>query len=354
MRTFSRMLRRQLRKDAVDFIDAFIGEDLIDVSEAALLQRKKIAAGILQIANIVDERHQKVQFRTAPEVIRFLGAGGILDDSVCHGGHKVGIGVQPCKAVPSIRVRHIEEIDRLDIKALLFKVRCCHFKKLALGIRYDYRLRVAAFVVAAALSAAHEEGNDKASRLIRAGGANTEDVVILTRLHAVGDIGGILVWVVRTLFDASEEHSSDLLGGAQFQMLGKLFLLRKARGAMSTVGKNIKAAGVTGKMVSGKPAVTFLGNQTYQQKNHSGDAKTKGRKNDKEVSERVQHPDTLHLLTGSVEYGLSAQLQRVEQHPIKIPPQGSEYGIERNTSFIAFVPASPFICDAVLQLFQEL
>ena len=137
-------------------------------------------------------------------------------------------------------------------------------------------------------------------------------------------------------------------------MLGKLFLLRKARGAMSTVGKNIKAAGVTGKMVSGKPAVTFLGNQTYQQKNHSGDAKTKGRKNDKEVSERVQHPDTLHLLTGSVEYGLSAQLQRVEQHPIKIPPQGSEYGIERNTSFIAFVPASPFICYAVLQLFQEL
>ena len=106
-------------------------------------------------------------------------------------------------------------------------------------------------------------------------------------------------------------------------------------------------------MIARKPAVTFLGDQAYQQKDHGSNTKAKGRKYDKEVSERVQHPDTLHLLTGGVEYVLSAQLQRVEQHPIKIPPQGSEYGIERNTSFIAFVPASPFICDAVLQLFQE-
>ena len=123
---------------------------------------------------------------------------------------------------------------------------------------------------------------------------------------------------------------------------------------MSTIRQNIKAAGVSREVIARKPAVTFLGDQAYQQKDHGSNTKAKGRKYDKEVSERVQHPDTLHLLTGGVEYGLSAQLQRVEQHPIKIPPQGSEYGIERNTSFIAFVPASPFICDAVLQLFQEL
>ena len=250
-------------------------------------------------------------------------------------------------------MRHIEEIDRLDIKALLFKVRCCHFKKFALGIRYDHGLGVLSAIAVAALCTAHEERNDKASRLIRAGGTDTEDVVVLTRLHAVGNIGGILVWVVWTLLDASEEHSSDLLGGAQFQMLGKLFLLRKARGAMSTIRQNIKAAGVAREMVSGKPAVTFLGNQAYQQKNHSGDAKAKGRKNDKEVSERVQHPNALYLLATHMKYGFLTQLQRVEQHPIKIPPQGSEYGIERNTSFIAFVPAPPSICDAVLQLFQE-
>ena len=123
---------------------------------------------------------------------------------------------------------------------------------------------------------------------------------------------------------------------------------------MSTIRQNIKAAGVAREMVSGKPAVTFLGNQAYQQKNHSGDAKAKGRKNDKEVSERVQHPDTLHLLTGGVEYGLSAQLQRVEQHPIKIPANASEHRIQRRTSFVPLIPAPPSICDAVLQLFQEL
>lgn len=46
---FGGMLRRQLRKDAVDLVDAFIGEDLIDVSEAALLQRKKIAAASFRL-----------------------------------------------------------------------------------------------------------------------------------------------------------------------------------------------------------------------------------------------------------------------------------------------------------------
>ena len=251
-------------------------------------------------------------------------------------------------------MRHIEEIDGFDIKAILFKVWRCHFKKLALGIRYDYRLRVAAFVVAAALGTAHEERNDKASRLIRAGGADAEDVVVLAGLHAVSDIGGILLRIVGTLLDASKEHPCDLLGASQFQVLGKLLFCCKAGGTVSTIRKNIKAARVSCEVIARKPAVTFLGDQAYQQKDHGSNTKAKGRKYDKEVSERVQHPDTLHLLTGSVEYGLSAQLQRVEQHPIKIPPQGSEYGIERNTSFIAFVPASPFICDAVLQLFQEL
>lgn len=106
-----------------------LGEDLIDVSEAALLQRKKIAAGILQIADIVDKCHQEVQFRTAPEVIRLLGAGGILNDGVGHGGYKVRICFQSRKAVPTVRVRHIEEIDRLDIEAMLPKIRRKVFKE---------------------------------------------------------------------------------------------------------------------------------------------------------------------------------------------------------------------------------
>ena len=54
VRALGRMFRRKFRHNAVDLIDAFIGEDLIDVSETALLQREKIAAGVLQIADIVD------------------------------------------------------------------------------------------------------------------------------------------------------------------------------------------------------------------------------------------------------------------------------------------------------------
>ena len=58
VRALGRMFRRKFRQNAVDLIDAFIGEDLIDVSETALLQREKIAAGVLQITDIVDKRHE--------------------------------------------------------------------------------------------------------------------------------------------------------------------------------------------------------------------------------------------------------------------------------------------------------
>ena len=348
------MLGRELRQGTVDFVNAFIGEDLIDVAEAALLQGEKIASIILLVADIVDECHEQIQFRTAPEVIGFFGARGILNDGVGHGGHKVRIGVQPCKAVPAIRVRHIEEIDGFDIKAILFKVWRCHFKKFALGIRYDHGLGVLPAIAVAALCTAHEERNDEASRLIRAGGADAEDVVVLAGLHAVGDIGGILLRIVGTLLDASKEHPCDLPGASQFQVLGKLLFCCKAGGTVSTIRKNIKAARVSCEVIARKPAVTFLGDQAYQQKDHGSNTKAKGRKYDKEVSERVQHPDTLHLLTGGVEYGLSAQLQRVEQHPIKIPANASEHRIQRCTSLVPLIPAPTSICDAVLQLFQEL
>ena len=83
-----------------------------------------------------------------------------MNDGVCHSGHKVGVGIQPRKAVPAVRVRHIEEIDRLDIKALFPKVRRHHFKKLGLRISHDHGLRMTA---AASLRTAHEEGDNKAS-----------------------------------------------------------------------------------------------------------------------------------------------------------------------------------------------
>ena len=244
---FGGMLRRQLRKDAVDLVDAFIGEDLIDVSEAALLQRKKIAAGILQIADIVDKCHQEVQFRTAPEVIRLLGAGGILNDGVGHGGYKVRICFQSRKAVPTVRVRHIEEIDRLDIEAMLPKIRRKVFKEFAFGVGHDNGFRVSA---AASLRAAHEEGNDKASGLIGAGCADAEDVIVFPRLHAVRHVGGVFFRIIRPRLNASKEHSGNFFGAAQLQMLSKLLFCRKSGGAVSAVRQDIKAAGVPGKFVA--------------------------------------------------------------------------------------------------------
>ena len=244
---FGGMLRRQLRKDAVDLVDAFIGEDLIDVSEAALLQRKKIAAGILQIADIVDKCHQEVQFRTAPEVIRLLGAGGILNDGVGHGGYKVRICFQSRKAVPTVRVRHIEEIDRLDIEAMLPKIRRKVFKEFAFGVGHDNGFMVSA---AASLRAAHEEGNDKASGLIGAGCADAEDVIVFPRLHAVRHVGSVFFRIIRPRLNASKEHSGNFFGAAQLQMLSKLLFCRKSGGAVSAVRQDIKAAGVPGKFVA--------------------------------------------------------------------------------------------------------
>ena len=58
--TLGRMLRRKLRQRAVDLVDALIGEDLINITKAALLQGKQVSALILLIADIVDERHEKI------------------------------------------------------------------------------------------------------------------------------------------------------------------------------------------------------------------------------------------------------------------------------------------------------
>lgn len=123
---------------------------------------------------------------------------------------------------------------------------------------------------------------------------------------------------------------------------------------MGAVGKNVEAAGVTSKVVAGKPAVAFLGDQAYQKNDHSSNAEAKGCKDDEEIPKGVQYPNALHLLAGGVEYGLLAQLERVKQHPIKIPAQTSKYAIKRDTGFITLIPAAPFIFNAILQLFQKL
>ena len=169
-----RMLRRQLCQNAVDLVYTFIGQDLIDIAKAALLDGEQIAPGVLQVADIVDERHEQIQLSTAPEVVCFIGTGGILDDGVGHRAHKVWVGVQTGQTVPSIRMGHIQEVDCLDVKAFFPKIRRKHFKQLALWVCGNDRLQMGLCAVtaalrqapAASLCAAHEEGYDKAPGLV--------------------------------------------------------------------------------------------------------------------------------------------------------------------------------------------
>ena len=55
-----RVVRGQLGQDAVDLIDALMGQKPVDVSKAALLNREQIALFVPQVADIVDERHEQI------------------------------------------------------------------------------------------------------------------------------------------------------------------------------------------------------------------------------------------------------------------------------------------------------
>ena len=71
----------------------------------------------------MDERHEQIQLRPAPEVVRLFWAGGVLDNRVCHRLHQMSLLLQGVQAVPAIRVGHIQKVDRLDVVALFPKVR---------------------------------------------------------------------------------------------------------------------------------------------------------------------------------------------------------------------------------------
>ena len=107
-------------------------------------------------------------------------------------------------------------------------------------------------------------------------------------------------------------------------------------------------------MIAGKPFVALPCEQADQKDDHSRRAEAEGGKHHKEILEGVEHPDALHLLAGHVKYGFLSEPQGVEQHPIEVPAEAAEHGVQRHTRFVALVPAAPSICSEVLYLFQEL
>ena len=361
VRSLCRMLRRKLCQNTVDLIDAFVGKDPIDVTKAALLDGQQVALGILQITDIVDECHEQVQLGTAPEVVSLVGSRGVLDDGVGHGGHKVGIGVQIGQTVPPIRVSHIQKVDRLHVKASFPKIRRKHFKQLALRVGGNDRLQMGLGAVSAAkrhstvasLGAAHEEWYDEAPGLVRARGADAQYVIVLTGLHAVGHIGGVFIRVIRVCLDAAQQHTGDFLSASKFQVLGKLLFGAETGCAMGTVWKDIKAAGISSELVAGEPAVPLFCDEADQQQDDRRHAKTEGRKDHEKIFERIENPYTLDHFTGGIEYRLLSKLQGIEKHPIEIPSKKPQHNVEWEARLVAFIPAPPFICHAVLQFFQQ-
>ena len=114
---------------------------------------------------------------------------------------------------------------------------------------------------AASLRAAHEEGNDKASGLIGAGCADAEDVIVFPGLHAVRHVGSVFFRIIWPRLNASKQHSGNFFSAAELQMLSKLLFCRKSGGAVSAVRQDIKATGIAGELIAGKPAVSGLAAQ---------------------------------------------------------------------------------------------
>ena len=96
------VIGRQRCQRAVQFIDAHGGEDLIHVAQAPLLDGQQITLVIPQIADVVDQCHQEIQLRTAPEIVGLLGTGGVLDDGVGHRLHQIRFRIQAIETVPAI------------------------------------------------------------------------------------------------------------------------------------------------------------------------------------------------------------------------------------------------------------
>ena len=90
----------------------------------------------------------------------------VLYDRVGYRLHELRLGVQTVQAVPAVRVFHVQKVHSFHIEAMLTEIRRKTFKKFALGIRDECGL--------AALRAAHEERDDKASGFAAARRADAE------------------------------------------------------------------------------------------------------------------------------------------------------------------------------------
>ena len=122
---------------------------------------------------------------------------------------------------------------------------------------------------------------------------------------------------------------------------------------MSALRYNVKAAPVPGELVAGKPDISLLCDEAEEKKADPSDGKTGGRKDRQQVSDGVRHPDGAYRLASDVEGGLDAQVNGVDQHPVKVPDAQCHGQIQLPLSLVAvkdlvqfFAPAAR---DTILQ-----
>ena len=166
VRILSRMLRREGFELAVDFLNALRCDHAVHIAEPTLFNGEQIPVGIAQVDDIVDERHQEVQFCTTPEVVGFLWPRRILHDRVGYRLHELRLCVKTVQTVPAVRMLHVQKVYRFHIEAVLPEIWGKTFKQFSLGVRNERRF--------AALCAAHEERDDKASGFAAARRADAE------------------------------------------------------------------------------------------------------------------------------------------------------------------------------------
>ena len=114
----------------------------------------------------MDERHQEVQLRPAPEVVGLLRPRRILHDRIRYRLHELRLCVKAIQTVPAVRVLHVQKIHSFHIEAMLPEIWGKTLEKFALGVRDERGL--------AALGAAHEERNDEPAGFSAARRADAE------------------------------------------------------------------------------------------------------------------------------------------------------------------------------------
>ena len=259
-----RVFRGQLGQGAVDLLDALVGQQLVHIPQPPLFDGQQLAVGVLQIADVVDEGHEQIQLRPAPEVVRLLGTGGVLNDGVGHRLHQLGLLIQGVQAVPAVRVGHVQEVHRPNAVTVVLEVGGHFFPKLGLRVRDKNGLPP--------LSTAQHKGDDKAPGLAAARGADAQQIVVVPGYHPVSDVGGVLVRVIRALFPLAQHHTFDLRGGAQLQKLPQLLFRQETGGAVGGIREDIKAPGVVNEFVPGEPYVPLFRDKADQQEDHNGKA----------------------------------------------------------------------------------